>query len=325
MILAKSESKEEDVVTLKLLTKKSKNSDLLISGNTLFSQAEAVLCNCKKALAFSEEFLDSDGKLPSGTAIEDLYEHVLQQMFLELGAGGDGADDEDAEEDEDDIESSGRPGGWFFPGWFTFVRCGPMASDDLRSDLLRVGEYKKVQGCNAARKAAAVKAKEDRFCGAAAGLEGLGGRGITLEQNLKIGALVSAQLSAAERQKENLLYVLGKEVDSLNKETQMAIEIAKAACPVYDKDDEFWVEVKTLTTQSKEKRKALTDLKEAGLEKRQDTRLDHFLESIMTRHGVTTAGTVGATGNVSDNSVERDAAGSSDDEAANVVLAPVAV
>jgi hypothetical protein len=56
----------------------------VISGTTLLGQAQLVLRNWKKALAYGAEFLLPDGSLCSGTDTVDYFNHVLKEMYHHL-------------------------------------------------------------------------------------------------------------------------------------------------------------------------------------------------------------------------------------------------
>ncbi|KAI2504184.1 hypothetical protein MHU86_10298 [Fragilaria crotonensis] len=86
----------------------------VISGTTLLGQAQLVLRNWKKALAYGAEFLLPDGSLRSGTDTADYYNHVLKEMYRHLNITttitailDDNGDDDD--DDQPPIAVNGLP------------------------------------------------------------------------------------------------------------------------------------------------------------------------------------------------------------------------
>jgi hypothetical protein len=145
-------------ITEDIVGSSTMKTDKLINGDTLYSAGNEALKNCKKALAFSNEFLDSNQNLPSGQTLEDYLNYILQQMYLDFSKqktkGGNPIINDDLveEQDDDDDSASGRkpsametnettttvPPGWFFKGFWAFYLFGPYPKDNEGSTLLQI-------------------------------------------------------------------------------------------------------------------------------------------------------------------------------------------
>jgi len=76
----------------------------VISGTTLLGQAQLVLRNWKKALAYGAEFLLPDGSLCYGMDTADYFNHVLKEMYhhLNVTATATAILDDNGDEDDND-------------------------------------------------------------------------------------------------------------------------------------------------------------------------------------------------------------------------------
>lgn len=128
-------------ITLKLLTSatKNKNSTVMISGRTLFAQANSAYANCKKALAHAGRYLHG-GELPSRDTLEDFYNHILDKLWQDVNAGrslvvvdGEGGNDA-VDTSIEVITAADRPLDFLPVGWFAFLVFGPFSNQ--QSDLL---------------------------------------------------------------------------------------------------------------------------------------------------------------------------------------------
>jgi hypothetical protein len=126
-------------IPLKLLQLKFPKSDKRISGDTIKNKGAAVLANCKVAIPIGAQFLDKNGKLPSGRKIQDYLEHVLDGMYKKLVLE-DKCKNVASSNDREKIMGESRPKGWIFNGFMAFVAFGPLAlKDSDKSNMMMHG------------------------------------------------------------------------------------------------------------------------------------------------------------------------------------------
>lgn len=132
---------EKKVITMAMLKRKSVNSDTTLSAWAIQSYAETALKNCKKATYLGQQFIQSDGNLPSGWSRQDYFSKVLDLMYDKISNETKGKKVLDGEE-RDEIKSNERPPHWVFNGFMAFVLYGPLASEELKSSIMSGGgEY----------------------------------------------------------------------------------------------------------------------------------------------------------------------------------------
>jgi len=153
------------------------NQTGLVTGRTLRELSATALRNIKKAYAICEPMIDEHGHpLHSGTTIEEIQESVLQQMYILNHGNATG----DEEPDDDNVDAANTksttnvadPGTstpalpskkskWIFTGWMAFVMWGPLAPENQRLDIFRIGdvptEDKKASGHSINRKKSRLK------------------------------------------------------------------------------------------------------------------------------------------------------------------------
>ena len=159
----------------------------VISGTKLLGQAQLVLKNWKKELAFGSEFLLPNGSLRSGIETADYFTHVLKEMYHYLNVTtiitavvGDNGDEGD-NDDELPTTSTGlallvagdneMPEEFFFPGFVAFVHFGPFAHEKAyKSILLQTMDCDAGEKASAGRAASKIKANDERTASRSSGV-----------------------------------------------------------------------------------------------------------------------------------------------------------
>jgi hypothetical protein len=191
----------------------------LVTGRLLHEQAILSLRNMKKALFFAmpklKTMIENRAANNSGNVIEDVYKHVLDEIYKLLKGGeaveDEATDDAATEENAESIEtttggnattitgnstgdSCGHPDGWFFPGWMAFYLFGPLDISAYRVNILELSDPKygenKSHGQAAARAAEAEEKDKER--GAAGGNE-RGTSSLTVREQLGLATLALNQ------------------------------------------------------------------------------------------------------------------------------------
>ena len=106
---------------------------LLFSASRLRKHALEAIKEGKKALAHALKYLPSDGNLPSGTTVNDLVKHILDEMWKDKYKR-----DNKSNPSLEAMEP--RPVRWVFPGYVAFAYFGcPVLCPD--GDRLAVFAY----------------------------------------------------------------------------------------------------------------------------------------------------------------------------------------
>jgi hypothetical protein len=131
-----------DVVTTSTLPKRGKSAKKL-SGRGIMAQAESVFRNYKLAVLEGQLFLDSNGKLPSGTTKVDYFNFARKRMYHLLKGQQGGADPETDPTDETEPATDYQaemPEGWMFAGFMAFVLFGPFGEEDDQMNWLKASK-----------------------------------------------------------------------------------------------------------------------------------------------------------------------------------------
>jgi hypothetical protein len=127
-------------ITLALLRRKSPNSPRSISESNIRLQGLTAMRNCKLAATYAKQFLDKNGKLPSGCNLSDYMEHVLDAMHTKELA--DKASTMASGKEREELLLQQRKPNWAFYGYMAFVMYGPLAIDEtFKSNNMLNGKY----------------------------------------------------------------------------------------------------------------------------------------------------------------------------------------
>ena len=241
-------------LTLNALSSSTMSGKFKLNGVTLWNQSNKALMNCKKALAISTKYVNSDSQLPSGSSIEDYIEHILSEMWLSVGLKKSTGEDSDNDDHDDEVPGdvprsrNNRPTAWFFSGFWAFMLFGPLADTDVRSTLLVIGDISAVgrgrknkRSDNEEAKRKVRSASDNRNFGPFE-------RGMSYDERIRVAALSEQVRSALARDEADTAYGFEARGVRLTDEMKALIEVAKIlgvdSNGKPDPHNEFWVDVK---------------------------------------------------------------------------------
>lgn len=285
-------------ITKELLRQKTKKSQLLIPGDTLYSAGLTAHANGKKMIAIAESWCDPGPKLPSGKTMEDFYAHVLSEFGkLEGSKNGElivlddvdlpnpNLDDssssgESKEQDEDvsaitEGDASNAPkanepdksevfkyaNGKFPKGWFAFVLYGTLSGN--LSGLFAQDDFLKPNESKeeAGRKAARKREREEKDNERKA--DPTGKRGATLQNKTDTIYQVQQDISQQQQDADSKFAQLSTLIRTLNAEIHTQLEMAKLICPKYNKEHEEWKKLDDLRLDLANAREDLRSMNES--------------------------------------------------------------
>ena len=214
-------------IKVRFLQRATLNRNVLITGRSLLSMAKDVIKNCKKALAYANAFLDTEGNLPSGTNIDDLLDHVKEAMRADQLSTNPTVLDEEGNSRPRTVDTNS-----LFKGYVAFClfACPIITEQGDRLQVFCIGgekEGKSSSRAAAAKRKAAVK-NEKRSNQRVA----LGDRGMTATedfnhrnlhcQNL---ATLQAEISDSRKLLYNPIRALNERYTTLMTERAQAIQL----------------------------------------------------------------------------------------------------
>jgi hypothetical protein len=191
--------------TIATLRKKSKNSQLPVSGRALFDAAKDSWKELKKAYVFANDFMP-DGSLPSGKTLEDLFVYVRKGMYAHYYAKKPPAVVIDGDPDEValdtgpsaeelakadvyvDVDAVVLPSpSWTYLGWACFVCFHPLSSNFNQLSILSVVDLNTGEMKEKKKKSGRAAAREEEQKRSADSVAG-GAGGSPFKKTLKGGA-----------------------------------------------------------------------------------------------------------------------------------------
>ena len=197
---------------------------LLFSATRLRKHALEAIREGKKALAHATKYLPSDGKLPSGTTVNDLVKHILDEMWKEKYIDLNKSNPSPPTMDP-------RPGTWVFPGYvaFAYFGCPILCPDGERLSVFAKDakdlDKKKNTGRRVIRQEEAASDTTKRTYNSA----NFGNRGLNTDQELRLSELHQQRIMALQSQERTEIHKnQGKEM-ALNEKFKRNLEQYKSA------------------------------------------------------------------------------------------------
>lgn len=269
-------------INKRILSSRSLNSPVHLTGRTMLSHGKDVLANCKKALAIVKHVsspyknVAETGELPSGMSFEDYCSYVRTQMYKAVGQGAENNRDED-DEGNDELapetnatETNQMPAEYFFKGYFVFVLLGPFVPQSMetfRSKLLATTDPdcphdKKKCSRTIMRK----QKKENRDAEHANDCSGE--RGLTVTQRIQLAAVMQTKALVdsrnASRIQDRKIAMANNKIILLNSDIQMQFKII-GQLNITDPEHPLFKNVFQLQSEMKEYKTQLLALEEEAL------------------------------------------------------------
>lgn len=219
-----------------------------INGMTLFEAGNEALKNSKKAMAITQEFLDSNNNLPSGNNLEDYLDHVLREMYnnhfkktkddlvQDVDDDTESLNNDKKEAENQEENSSVPPSGWFFKGFWAFYLFGPFPKDNELSTLLTINDLsdfytnKTVVGRQHARSKRAAESTAGDNPSKAESTSKIPSpfkRGLSVRDRLTATTIAQASDDQKMRKNEQHVLLLTRYIDSLHKSLELAYRRAE--------------------------------------------------------------------------------------------------
>jgi hypothetical protein len=173
-----------------------------------------VLHNYKFALKFHNEYVDSNGNIPSGNKLEDMLLYVRQKMFVcfkgcrNKPTGKQGAEKKKLCEED-------MPPKYVFNGYMAFVLFGPQGiAEQTLSCLSEDGKRVEKKGRAAVRKEVADEKKTEREAGEGGYAPAQYRRGISIQTKAQSAFLASTEHNNAIKNYRELIYMGNQEQEN---------------------------------------------------------------------------------------------------------------
>jgi hypothetical protein len=235
----------------------------LVRGRTLHRSAKTSMANMKKAYAFLilmpevEEVTREGVVYKSGISEDEVKNKLLDTMYIELNGKSDVVN---IDEDNDDIPrdtpdtivvppGKKRPHGWFFTGWFAFCLFGPFVCENQRITIFEKGgnlqDNLKING------RAAKREFEKKESESARDSDDRNVRGLSHSMKAGIAGFQMKDKELKQQNKDSTIIALNCRIQNIQKSIERADQRAQRCCPVYDKNNEFWIKVIELEAEAK--------------------------------------------------------------------------
>lgn len=227
------------------------HSNVLVTGRALLAAAREAVRNGKKAMAFAKSFLHDGTSLPSGKTIEDLLNHIKDEMWANEQARL-----QNNTNQEPAVKK--RPSKSVFNGYVAFVlfACPILVDDTDRLQVYCRGGEK--EGKSASRAVQRKKLSDERS--KKRSIEGAlySDRGLTIDQQIKARVLSNEQVSSLQkeiRDDSRIAYQsineIEKRIQSIISQRSQAMDLLKLYKDIGIEDDykRTLLEIKSLTNE----------------------------------------------------------------------------
>ena len=259
----------DEHITAKLVKNKTNKPSCrqIINGRALLTQAKLVMKNLKKAISIAETWTKRNGgslngsvvNYGSGRTVEDLYNAVLDEMFLILSCDVDDTATEDSNDEGDNITSK-RSNEWFFQGFFAFtiftkfsmkinggedIEC--LTSCDVKKD------NKKNANRSSERKAMLEMKNEERV------IDLTGERGVSIETKLMMKSIAIQERESELNEHATKINITMERVKAVTKEMEMALQIAMKVSRNVDEKHPRWIKYFQLEDELNDLKKSIAE------------------------------------------------------------------